>query len=222
MTVEEIVSAVSSHYNICAKDILSKTRLQPIARSRQVAMYLARELMSLSYTQTGDHFGCKRTSAYCAIEEVLDLMNKDAAFASEVAGIAALFPPPRQNDLTDRLCWWCGYRLPKGSTTWFCDSDEAREREGEDCRQAFAEDKARRKYQKCALLECEKPTGKANRHFCCDEHRETHQGRTRARQFEDVRRLHAQGMSVSTIAIKAHVSRTNVRKFLKQINKEAA
>jgi len=57
ITVDNIQKTVAEYYKIRVADLLSKRRSRSIARPRQVAMALAKELTSHSLPEIGDAFG---------------------------------------------------------------------------------------------------------------------------------------------------------------------
>ena len=57
VTIENIQKTVAEYYKIRIADLLSKRRSRSIARPRQVAMALAKELTSHSLPEIGDAFG---------------------------------------------------------------------------------------------------------------------------------------------------------------------
>ena len=57
VTIENIQKTVADYYKIRVADLLSKRRSRSIARPRQVAMALAKELTSHSLPEIGDAFG---------------------------------------------------------------------------------------------------------------------------------------------------------------------
>jgi chromosomal replication initiation ATPase DnaA len=57
VTVENIQKTVAEYYKIRIADLLSKRRSRSIARPRQVAMALAKELTNHSLPEIGDAFG---------------------------------------------------------------------------------------------------------------------------------------------------------------------
>ena len=74
VTVENIQKTVAEYYKIRVADLLSKRRSRSIARPRQVAMALARELTNHSLPEIGDAFGGRdHTTVMHACERVKDL-----------------------------------------------------------------------------------------------------------------------------------------------------
>ncbi len=85
VTIEEIQKRVAEHYNIRLTDMSSARRARNIARPRQVAMYLAKQLTSRSLPEIGRRFGNRdHTTVMHAVSRVAELMQQDAAFAEDV------------------------------------------------------------------------------------------------------------------------------------------
>ena len=57
VTIDNIQKTVAEYYNIKMSDMLSKRRTRSVARPRQVAMALAKELTNHSLPEIGDAFG---------------------------------------------------------------------------------------------------------------------------------------------------------------------
>ena len=57
VTVEEIQRKVADHYNIRFADLIGPKRSRPIARPRQIAMYLSKQLTTRSLPEIGRRFG---------------------------------------------------------------------------------------------------------------------------------------------------------------------
>jgi chromosomal replication initiator protein len=85
VTIQEIQKRVSDHYNIRVAEMSSARRARNIARPRQVAMYLAKQLTSKSLPDIGRHFGDRdHTTVMHAVSRVTELMSQDAAFGEDV------------------------------------------------------------------------------------------------------------------------------------------
>ena len=61
ITIDEIQRKVSEHYNLRITDMHSARRARAVARPRQVAMYLAKQLTSRSLPEIGRKFGGARS-----------------------------------------------------------------------------------------------------------------------------------------------------------------
>ena len=86
VSIEEIQKRVAEHYNIRLTDMSSARRARNVARPRQVAMYLAKQLTPRSLPEIGRKFGNRdHTTVMHAVSRVAELMQQDATFAEDVA-----------------------------------------------------------------------------------------------------------------------------------------
>jgi chromosomal replication initiator protein len=85
VSIQEIQKRVCEHFNIRIAEMSSARRARNIARPRQVAMYLAKQLTSKSLPDIGRHFGDRdHTTVMHAVARVTELIAQDAAFAEDV------------------------------------------------------------------------------------------------------------------------------------------
>jgi chromosomal replication initiator protein len=85
VTIEEIQRRVAEHWNIRLTDMSSARRARAVARPRQVAMYLAKQLTSRSLPEIGRKFGNRdHTTVMHAVARITELMERDVAFAEDV------------------------------------------------------------------------------------------------------------------------------------------
>jgi chromosomal replication initiator protein len=85
VTIEEIQRKVAEHYNIRLTDMSSARRSRQVARPRQVAMYLAKQLTSRSLPEIGRRFGNRdHTTVMHAVSRIAELMAADTGFAEDV------------------------------------------------------------------------------------------------------------------------------------------
>ena len=85
VSIQEIQKRVSEHFNIRIAEMSSARRARNIARPRQIAMYLAKQLTSKSLPDIGRHFGDRdHTTVMHAVARVTELIAQDAAFAEDV------------------------------------------------------------------------------------------------------------------------------------------
>ncbi len=84
-TPETIIQQVAEYYNITVADILSARRNREVARPRQIAMYLVRELTKLSTTRIGEVFGGRdHSTVMYACEKIAELLSKDEKLKNDV------------------------------------------------------------------------------------------------------------------------------------------
>ncbi len=85
VTIQEIQKRVAEHWNIRVSEMSSARRARSIARPRQVAMYLAKQLTSKSLPDIGRHFGDRdHTTVMHAVARVTELIGQDNGFAEDV------------------------------------------------------------------------------------------------------------------------------------------
>ncbi len=78
ITIESIKKTVAQHYNIRVSDLNSPRRTRSIARPRQIAMSLAKELTNHSYPEIGENFGGRdHTTVMHACKKVKELRHTD-------------------------------------------------------------------------------------------------------------------------------------------------
>jgi chromosomal replication initiator protein len=78
ITVENIQKTVADYFKIKVADLFSRKRTRQIARPRQVAMWLAKNLTSQSYPSIGEAFGGRdHTTVLHAVRTVETLRAKD-------------------------------------------------------------------------------------------------------------------------------------------------
>jgi len=85
VTIDEIQKRVAEHFSIRLTDMSSARRARAVARPRQVAMYLAKQLTQRSLPEIGRRFGNRdHTTVMHAVSRVGELMTRDAGFAEDV------------------------------------------------------------------------------------------------------------------------------------------
>jgi chromosomal replication initiator protein len=85
VTIDDIQKRVAEHYHMRIGDMSSARRARAVARPRQVAMFLAKQLTSRSLPEIGKKFGNRdHTTVMHAVTRVTELMDADAAFAEDV------------------------------------------------------------------------------------------------------------------------------------------
>ena len=79
VTLESIQKTVAEYYKIRVSDLLSKKRTRSIARPRQLAMALAKELTSHSLPEIGDAFGGRdHPTVLHACRKIVELKETDS------------------------------------------------------------------------------------------------------------------------------------------------
>ena len=85
VTIDEIQKKVAEHFAIRLADMSSARRSRSIARPRQVAMFLAKQLTTRSLPEIGRKFGNRdHTTVMHGVAKIIELMQGDRAFADDV------------------------------------------------------------------------------------------------------------------------------------------
>ena len=85
VTIEEIQRKVAEHFNIKLAEMASTRRARVVARPRQVAMYLAKQLTPRSLPEIGRKFGGRdHTTVMHAVKKIEELIASDNSLAEDV------------------------------------------------------------------------------------------------------------------------------------------
>jgi chromosomal replication initiator protein len=85
VSIEEIQKRVAEHYRIRTSDMHSARRARAVARPRQVAMYLSKQLTSRSLPEIGRKFGGRdHTTVMHAVRKIEELRATDNSLAEDI------------------------------------------------------------------------------------------------------------------------------------------
>jgi chromosomal replication initiator protein len=85
VTIEEIQKRVAEHFTIRQSEMTSERRARAVARPRQIAMYLAKQLTSRSLPEIGRKFGGRdHTTVLHAVRKIEELKETDASLAEDL------------------------------------------------------------------------------------------------------------------------------------------
>jgi len=88
VTIENIQKTVADYYKVRMADLLSKRRSRSVARPRQVAMALAKELTSHSLPEIGDAFGGRdHTTVLHACKRIKDLRDTEQRIKEDYSNL---------------------------------------------------------------------------------------------------------------------------------------
>ena len=91
ITVDKIQNVVSNFYNIPLSDMLSQRRSRPLARPRQIAMYLAKKMTSRSLPEIGRRFANRdHTTVIHAVKTIVRLSEQDDEMKKNISQIKSL------------------------------------------------------------------------------------------------------------------------------------
>lgn len=84
VSIEDVQRKVAERYNIRVSEMTSKRRERSVARPRQIAMYLAKNLTTKSLPDIGRAFDRDHTTVIHAVKTIEEMCLKDAAFKAEI------------------------------------------------------------------------------------------------------------------------------------------
>ncbi len=88
ITLDQVVQITAEYFNLSSRDLVSKRRTGRINHTRQIAMYLAREITDASLPQIGDAFGGRsHTTVLHGYNKVAELMEEDDGFRYELLAL---------------------------------------------------------------------------------------------------------------------------------------
>jgi chromosomal replication initiator protein len=92
INIPYIIDAVSKHYSISSREMVSKKRNKEIAFPRQVAMFLCRKYTSYSLPQIGREFGGRdHTTVLHSVDKIRVLLKNDFSLNSDIETITRRF-----------------------------------------------------------------------------------------------------------------------------------
>ena len=86
----QIIKSVAEFYNIWLGDITGKVRRKEIVEPRQVAMYLLRDILEMSYPYIGEKLGKDHTTAIHAVRKINHEINKNSSLFQKIITIKEL------------------------------------------------------------------------------------------------------------------------------------
>ena len=91
ITVDKIQNTVSNYFNISYEEMLSQRRSRPLARPRQIAMYLSKKLTTRSLPEIGRRFSNRdHTTVIHAVKTITRLSEKDEEMKKNINEIRNL------------------------------------------------------------------------------------------------------------------------------------
>ncbi len=91
ITVDKIQNVVSNYFNIQLSEMLSQRRSRPLARPRQIAMYLAKKMTTRSLPEIGRRFANRdHTTVIHAVKTITRLSEQDDEMKKNINQIKSL------------------------------------------------------------------------------------------------------------------------------------
>ena len=91
ITIDKIQNVVSNYFNIALSEMLSQRRSRPLARPRQLAMYLAKKMTTRSLPEIGRRFANRdHTTVIHAVKTITRLSEQDDEMKKNIIQIKSL------------------------------------------------------------------------------------------------------------------------------------
>ena len=91
VTVDKIQNVVSNYFNIALSEMLSQRRSRPLARPRQIAMFLAKKMTTRSLPEIGRRFANRdHTTVIHAVKTITRLSEQDDEMKKNISQIKSL------------------------------------------------------------------------------------------------------------------------------------
>ena len=74
---DQILKAVADFYHVTINDLITRGRKKEVVEPRQIAMYLLRDILEMSYPYIGEKLGRDHTTAIHAVEKINQEINKN-------------------------------------------------------------------------------------------------------------------------------------------------
>jgi chromosomal replication initiator protein len=81
---DQILKAVANFYNIEPPDLIGRSRKKEMVEPRQVAMYLLRDILRMSYPYIGEKLGRDHTTVIHSFEKINQEINKNSPFNQKI------------------------------------------------------------------------------------------------------------------------------------------
>ncbi|MBM3603372.1 MAG: chromosomal replication initiator protein DnaA [Alphaproteobacteria bacterium] len=86
INIDDIQRKVAEHYNIRLADMMGPKRARNVARPRQIAMYLSKQLTSRSLPEIGRRFGGRdHTTIMHGVRKIEELLVEDSTMVEDIA-----------------------------------------------------------------------------------------------------------------------------------------
>jgi len=81
---DQILKAVAGFYNVQIEDLMGRSRKKEMVEPRQVAMYLLRDILRMSYPYIGEKLGRDHTTVIHSFEKINQEINKNSPFNQKI------------------------------------------------------------------------------------------------------------------------------------------
>ncbi len=86
----QIIRSVAEFYNLAVSDLVGRVRKKEIVEPRQIAMYLIRDMLDMSYPHIGEKLGKDHTTAIHAVRKINQEVNRNSSLNQKIISIKEL------------------------------------------------------------------------------------------------------------------------------------
>ncbi len=90
ITINLVAERTAQYFGLSVKDLKSTARQQKISHARHVAIYLAREVLKMSYESIGNYFDKKHTTVMYSCDLIEEKLNTSSDLQVEINSIKSL------------------------------------------------------------------------------------------------------------------------------------
>lgn len=90
VTDTQVITAVGEIYNVATEDLVGRSRRKEIVEPRQVAMFLLRDMLDLSYPTIGEKLGRDHTTAIHSYEKIAREVDQNAILNQKIFRVREL------------------------------------------------------------------------------------------------------------------------------------
>ena len=84
LTIDMIANSVAAYFDVSVKEMKSSARNQKVSKARQMAIYIARDVLGMSYESIGDYFDKKHTTVLYAYDQISAKLKTDDSVQNTV------------------------------------------------------------------------------------------------------------------------------------------
>ena len=81
---DQILKSVADFFNIAVIDLIARGRKKEVVEPRQIAMYLLRDILEMSYPYIGEKLGRDHTTAIHSVEKINQEINKNSILNQKI------------------------------------------------------------------------------------------------------------------------------------------
>ncbi len=86
----QIIKSVAEFYSVAVSDLTGRVRKKEIVEPRQIAMFLLRDILDMSYPYIGEKLGKDHTTAIHAVRKINHEINKNSSLFQKIIAIKEL------------------------------------------------------------------------------------------------------------------------------------